>query len=301
MDVESGTEIKPGTLLGQGPNQGVVKTSTLTADVATIPTEKVYDLVVHVPLKQTITFGPARFVNPGETEVFNVALVKKGGTGTPVKTDGKGQKEILVYKETISSVDFMGPEYDEQGFYEPEHRVILIHDDQMRRVRPTEGSVVKLGNNPSQFAQDRAALVKPNPQKVGGVSEVNKSGLGGGMVFTMDGITFGVEVCLDHAEARLKNYYDPTKGGAPPASEPKVQIHLIPSAGMSICNPCVVTDGLVFNVDKAHEAAQLAGGGPIPVLDDKAITGGPSTTAYFPTSGRIVVYDPQWRPIATTM
>ena len=288
LDMESATPIVAGAVIEQGTTKGVVKTVAATTIAPKTVGNIVYDLEVHIPLDQKFKFGAASFTEPGETEVFNVALVKKGGTGTPVKADGSGQKELLIYKESISSVDFMGPEYGQQGFYQPEHHIVKLHDDEDRRVLPTEGSTAPLGKN-------------PNPQKTGGASEVNKSGLGGGMVFTMDGITFGVEVCLDHGDARLKNYYDPSKGGAPPASEPNVQVHLIPSCGMSIKNPCVVKDGLVFNVDATHVAAEDAKRGGIAIIDATAIKGGPATAGYFPSSGLIVVYEPADRPKETTM
>ena len=280
LTVQSATPIVNGSIVEQGTKSGVVRKSTLIgADL--------YELKVEVERTTKFATGPIDFTVPGETETFNVALVKKGGTGTPVKSDGAGQKELLIYKEQISSVDFAGKDKGTQDFYKKHRHMAEMHGDANRRLLPTEGSTDDLGKN-------------PNPQKVGGISEVNKSGLGGGMVFTMDGITFGVEVCLDHGQARLKNYYDPSVGGAPPASEPNVQIHLIPSCGVSIENPCVVTDGLVFNVDTEHEAAQDASGGDITELDDDPIVGGPSTAAYFPSPGRIVVYDPADRPKATS-
>ena len=90
-------------------------------------------------------------------------------------------------------------------------------------------------------------------------------------------------------------------GGAPPASEPNVQVHLIPSCGVEIANPCVVKDGLVFNVDTSQEAAQDAKGAGIALIADEPITGLPATTDYFPNAGRIVVYKPADRPKETTM
>lgn len=63
----------------------------------------------------------------------------------------------------------------------------------------------------------------------------------GGSVFHMDGINFGLEVCLDHLQGRLAA--DATRG--------RIQIQLIPSAGAYI-NPAsvaCVTGGILFNVD----------------------------------------------------
>jgi len=57
----------------------------------------------------------------------------------------------------------------------------------------------------------------------------------------MDGISFGLEVCRDHYLKRLAHSEE----------SGKVQIQLVPSAGMSIEESSVacVRDGLVFNVD----------------------------------------------------
>ncbi len=77
--------------------------------------------------------------------MFNIALVKKGGSGTPVKADGSGQKELLIYKEINSPVDFAGPDYDTQAFYEKEHYIMKLHGDEERRVLPTQGSADQLG------------------------------------------------------------------------------------------------------------------------------------------------------------
>lgn len=62
-------------------------------------------------------------------------------------------------------------------------------------------------------------------------------------IFTIGGIKFGLEICLDHYNARLRT-------NRQPASE-LVQIQLIPSCGMAIQQPSVIAGpgGLVFNCD----------------------------------------------------
>jgi hypothetical protein len=70
---------------------------------------------------------------------------------------------------------------------------------------------------------------------------IRYSGLG---IFDEYDLTFGVEVCLDHKEKRLRK--------SPPGKDQAfVQIQLIPSAGMSIRNDAVVAvkDGVVMNCD----------------------------------------------------
>ncbi len=64
----------------------------------------------------------------------------------------------------------------------------------------------------------------------------------GGSVFHMDGITFGIEVCLDHLAGRL----------AADADRGRIQIQLIPSAGAYINKTngvACVSNGILFNVD----------------------------------------------------
>ena len=76
------------------------------------------------------------------------------------------------------------------------------------------------------------------------VSKFQDERMGGG-VFTIDGITFGLEICLDHAKS-------PTGIGVPGRMTEyanSIQILLIPSCGMSIMfQPCI-QNGIIFNVD----------------------------------------------------
>jgi len=64
----------------------------------------------------------------------------------------------------------------------------------------------------------------------------------GGSVFHMDGINFGIEVCLDHLQGRL----------AADSERGRIQIQLIPSAGAYINRKggvACVPNGILFNVD----------------------------------------------------
>lgn len=196
----------------------------------------------------------------GDTEIFNVALVQKGGKENSVTSNGqKGLRQALIYKEYISSVDYLGKDFGKGDFYA--NRKIDIHGDKSRTVLPTEGSQDDLslqknipGDTYKWTGKKRGEdQVKEHTERI---SEINKSGIGGGSVFTMDDITFGLEVCLDHQSiylapnkytGRLKDYYD----NHAVAGEPKVQVHLIPSCGMSIQKDaiCCVNNGLIFNVD----------------------------------------------------
>jgi hypothetical protein len=66
-------------------------------------------------------------------------------------------------------------------------------------------------------------------------------------IFTIQGIKFGLEVCLDHYRARLRRNRTP--------DTELVQIHLIPSCGMQIAPLSVVAGagGLVFNCDGQYD------------------------------------------------
>jgi len=194
--------------------------------------------------------GKAALIEPpSATEIFNIALVKKGwpaylcelkeieeefsvgDVGDKIKIKqrviDKNDKaeyldEGLIYKEHVSSIDYTEVDFSK--------RQIEI-DGETTTVIPTYGSTDKLSVNPNRTG-----------------SEINKSGIGGGTVFTIDGVTFGLEVCLDHAYNRLCEFYN---GSNVKNGDPRVQIQLIPSWGMSIEGGDIacLEDGLLFNVD----------------------------------------------------
>lgn len=76
----------------------------------------------------------------------------------------------------------------------------------------------------------------------------------GGTIFTIDGVTFGLEICLDHA-ASCANH---TAGRLDNAAS--IQVHLIPSAGMGIRKLRAVPGGIVFNVDGSTPHVQVVAG-----------------------------------------
>jgi hypothetical protein len=65
----------------------------------------------------------------------------------------------------------------------------------------------------------------------------------GGCIFTLDGVTFGCEVCLDHAASTTAR----TAGRLDHADN--IQIQLLPSGGMNVKKFRTVPNGVVFNVD----------------------------------------------------
>jgi|GEM_PF-1954923 len=146
----------------------------------------------------------------------NYALVQKGGPKTNELQD------FFIAKEFPSHVDFQHPTVDDWGWYKskkPEARIAGADD----RALTPEGGRKDPVNNP--------------------LGDRNKplSELVGGCIFTMDSITFGLEVCRDHYLRRL----------ASSRERGRALIQLVPSAGMSIeaesvaCAPA----GIIFNVD----------------------------------------------------
>lgn len=76
----------------------------------------------------------------------------------------------------------------------------------------------------------------------------------GGSIFTVDGVTIGLEVCLDHAATRGSG----TAGRLEHAAN--IQVQLIPSAGMSIGKLRTLPGGIVFNVDGLTPHVQVVAG-----------------------------------------
>jgi hypothetical protein len=153
-------------------------------------------------------------------EIYNFVLVQQGGFG-----DGDASEHArTVMKKVVSGVDFIKDAPTARGL--------------------TSGEVT----GPPR-------IVKPEPNL-----ELQRHNHDGAGIFDLAGVRFGVETCLDHL-------YDATKGKdfrrlrvAPLASgQKKVQIHLVPSCGMSIKPGSVVaqSDGFVFNVDGDRPGTDL--------------------------------------------
>ncbi len=157
-----------------------------------------------------------------ETEVFNIALIQKGGHK---KADGVHDR--IVYKELISGVDFKIKNPD--AFMAGTDRRAKIGGNR-KVILPTTGSkdIGSLGKNPLENEE-----------------QSDKMGFGGGSVFTMDGVRFGLEICADHAGARLGTWLDEVKSAS------AVHVHLITGAGIGIIPGNVICDeeGLVFLVN----------------------------------------------------
>jgi hypothetical protein len=154
----------------------------------------------------------------GRAEVYNTALVLRGN------------KAHLVAKEYVSNIDYKPGQRPGEAYGLVQVKVgrELLE----LAVRPTAGS---RQNDP---APPPPPLGVPPPPPAPAPDER----MGGG-IFTIDGITFGLEVCLDHGEERLKN-------------QGVIQVQLIPSCGMNIAYPH--QNRIIFNVDGgAHLGARV--------------------------------------------
>lgn len=88
------------------------------------------------------------------------------------------------------------------------------------------------------------------------------------------------------------------------AGDPKIQIHLIPSWGMSIDNGKIacIAKGLVFNVDGSRSDSELRfyadpqqGGKSVISVGNKDVKD-PKLEGYFENNGKIVIYSQQKIP-----
>lgn len=230
----------------------------------------------------------------GDKEIFNVAMVQKGG----VKTDQLGASNtVVVYKEYISPADFIRDLDANPNWNKAADRKGLIGNpsqDAVSGLLPVQGSLEMRSKKRIQSGQGR---------------EQTSTGLGGQSVFEMDGITFGLEICVDHANRRLRS-------SPPSPGQMRVQVQLVTSAGLQIEEYAVacIKNGVIFNVDgrTPHSDVKLnTGTHAAPVLSDSvdirgkvALAGKPSHhffgkhTNYFPDRGELVFHTRQAVPAA---
>jgi hypothetical protein len=138
----------------------------------------------------------------GKEEVYNVVLVQKGGFGD--KPEAAPTTAKVVMKEHISGMDFIKAAKSSGGL-------------EFERVFHLSPAITQQRSEEQYKAYD------------------------GSSVFEIDGIRFGLEVCLDHAKKRLKNS----------KNLPTIDIQLVPSCGMTIKEDAIVakTNGYVFHCD----------------------------------------------------
>ncbi len=125
------------------------------------------DLVLRMKVHQTLDVTlPIKFMTSSQSvEIFNVCFVQKGGAGAPANSGGTPVKGRMVEKESISSVDFSGPEYALFGgdeFYDPLHHLIDFYDSQIRAPARQGAS--------DAIDQTAEPLLKNQPGKVNALS-----------------------------------------------------------------------------------------------------------------------------------
>jgi hypothetical protein len=163
----------------------------------------------------TLWYSLRRFAELyGRRAVLNASLVQMGGYANEAERIAKA---VVVVKEYKSGIDYL----------KRSDTVVGLTDE-----RAAHFPAVGPGNY---------ELEMNTPRPGGG-------GSNGGSIFMLNNITFGLEVCLDHAKARLRR-------ASPQSGDFFVQVQLIPSGGITIQPACVATlaGGLVCNVDGYYD------------------------------------------------
>ncbi|HEX2888501.1 hypothetical protein [Vineibacter terrae] len=194
--------------------------------------------------------------------IDNVALIQKGG-----ESDFKNS--YVIEKEYVSHIDFRryaSPQMLKDGKKKTGYDGVAIlkdWDDDRRielmgravKVLPVPGSRDVGGGTSSKFSDERM----------------------GGSIFTIDGIKFGLEICLDHLNAKI-----PAGTG--------IQIQLVPSAGAYLNKLTCITNGIGFNVDGLSAKCDLQ------VNSSGTPTKLTATSGAGPGGGTIEIFAPQAIP-----
>ncbi|MCG8472367.1 MAG: hypothetical protein MI742_10975 [Desulfobacterales bacterium] len=204
--------------------------------------------LAHPSFRNWIFFlGTAVGALPGqsgnESEIFNVALVRKGGVrvanGLERDTTLSQSKEdaVLIYKEYISEIDFLGENYGKLAqFHQGIRGKQAVLQGQTTLLKQVAGS--RPGGNPDEaFRRTRQGLPAVSPLSDPS-SEQSRSGLGGGSIFEMGGLRFVTEICLDHRYNRALD-----------ANPPNIDIHIVISCGMQPQYAITRSGGYLFSVD----------------------------------------------------
>jgi len=147
----------------------------------------------------------------GKTEVYNCAYVQKGGWTTEKQ---RRSGCVSVMKAALSGIDFLKNPADALAG-------ALAHSE--------VAHVEKLSE--TAFKKCEAVLKNHTTLDFDGVFEI-------------DGVTFGIDICLDHAMKRLKLT-------SPKIGNCLMQVQLVPSCGMSIQYDSVAVQkgGVIFSCD----------------------------------------------------
>ena len=195
--------------------------------------------------------------------IDNVALIQKGG-----ELDDKNA--YVIAKEYVSHVDFLRTVTSsahmkgEIATGYPDVAILKEWKDD-RRIEVMGESV--------------RALPPPGSRDLGGSPSKSTDERMGGSIFTIDGIRFGLEICLDHSNSRL-------------ALGSGVQVQLVPSGGVSLTQFACVANGIAFNVDGAQTGSSDVrvnnlGGAPESSLTPAA------KSQTVPGGGTVIVYEPE--------
>lgn len=147
-------------------------------------------------------FGPKYVIDTSKPiEIYNYSLIQKGGSGDGPDAGPNAAHAVLKYLQ--SGIDFIQARSLDSG-------IALERTHHLAASNTT-------------------------------TSEVQRYTYDGMSAFQQDGLTFGLEVCLDHLEGRMKNS----------TGLPAIDIQLVPSCGASIKASSVVAKkgGYVFNSD----------------------------------------------------
>lgn len=156
-------------------------------------------------------------------EVYNYVLVQKGGT-----TAGP-QTAHIVLKQFKSPEDFITQEK-------------LLYD-RLNRIKSRPGGKV-LGDE----QVDHLA-----PSTAPSSASISDPSFSGTSLFKQGSFQFGLEICLDHFNARLVKYLPKLR------PRPTIDIQLLPSCGMNIQKPAIVVreGGFIFNCDGKEAFSQV--------------------------------------------
>jgi hypothetical protein len=231
--------------------------------------------------KKGVLVGAAKFVDPPEVEIANVAMVRKGGTKVPSGGDGRGLRQVLINKEYVAWGDLpTSVDLNHEMFFHAGRQLVTLNG-MVCRAKPPKDSTMEGAYLPPWSWTPLAPSITAK-------SEKSPSGIGGGSAFSIDQIRFGLEICMDHNFSRLAKSI--------PATEAP-HVHLIPSGGASIDSGTVwtVVNGLVFNVDMDRAEARKGTTGinrKGTVIDLTNSASAHYDTARAAGDGKVILYDP---------
>jgi hypothetical protein len=172
----------------------------------------------------------------------------------------KGDQEYFILKEFVSDKDYKGGKI-----------TVELGNDLTGKGGKGPVSTKTLPFLPVGGSSQRKDFNLPDPSKF------TDERMGGSM-FTVDGIKFGLEVCLDHGQKRL-------------AGAEGIKVHLIPSCGMDIGSDLFcVNKGIVFNVD-GSKMNKPSGHAEVKIKGSSVITE-PATNLIFPGPGELKAFGP---------